>query len=223
MPDTHPLPRRLHHTAWTTRDMAATRAFYEEVIGLPLIATWCESDRLFGRVRTYVHCFFGLADGGALAFFQFADALDGDGVGMFFYAGHGGSQHFPAANTWLEGLVPLDIRQNGMLYDLELNRLLQDIADYCGNLTVVLDCCHAAGVTRTDDPAATPRYTPLPAAEGELPAVVREQLAQPLAADAKRRSSYSVLAACQADEQAVEVYPADGAGGPHRFQHFHRP
>lgn len=138
----------------------------------------------------------------------------GDAV-FIFYAGHGGSQHFPAANTWLEGLVPLDIRQNGMLYDLELNRLLQDIADYCGNLTVVLDCCHAAGVTRTDDPAATPRYTPLPAAEGELPAVVREQLAQPLAADAKRRSSYSVLAACQADEQAVEVYPADGAGGPH--------
>ena len=76
MPDTPLLPSRLHHGAWTTRDMARTRAFYEEVIGLPLLATWCEADRLFGKVRTYVHCFFGLADGSALAFFQFADAAE---------------------------------------------------------------------------------------------------------------------------------------------------
>jgi glyoxylase I family protein len=53
-----------------------TREFYEEVIGLPLVATWSESDELFGKVRTYCHCFFGLADGGALAFFQFADKDD---------------------------------------------------------------------------------------------------------------------------------------------------
>jgi catechol 2,3-dioxygenase-like lactoylglutathione lyase family enzyme len=56
--------------------MEKTRAFYEDVIGLPLIATWSESDKLFGKVRTYCHCFFGLADGGALAFFQFADKSD---------------------------------------------------------------------------------------------------------------------------------------------------
>jgi catechol 2,3-dioxygenase-like lactoylglutathione lyase family enzyme len=56
--------------------MEKTRQFYEEVIGLPLVATWSESDELFGKMRTYCHCFFGLADGGALAFFQFADKLD---------------------------------------------------------------------------------------------------------------------------------------------------
>jgi glyoxylase I family protein len=55
--------------------MEKTRKFYE-VIGLPLVATWSESDKLFGKVRTYCHCFFGLADGGALAFFQFADKSD---------------------------------------------------------------------------------------------------------------------------------------------------
>jgi catechol 2,3-dioxygenase-like lactoylglutathione lyase family enzyme len=70
------LPSRLHHTAYVTKDMKATRKFYEDVIGLPLIATWCESDELFGAVRTYIHCFFGLADGGALAFFQFAKPED---------------------------------------------------------------------------------------------------------------------------------------------------
>jgi glyoxylase I family protein len=56
--------------------MEKTRDFYENVIGLPLVATWSESDELFGKVRTYCHCFFGLADGGALAFFQFADKND---------------------------------------------------------------------------------------------------------------------------------------------------
>ena len=76
MVTTQRLPSRLHHTAYTTKDMERTRAFYEEVIGLPLIATWSEADELFGKVRTYCHCFFGLADGGALAFFQFADQDD---------------------------------------------------------------------------------------------------------------------------------------------------
>jgi len=56
--------------------MEKTRKCYEEVIGLPLVATWSESDKVFGKVRTYCHCFFGLADGGALAFFQFADKSD---------------------------------------------------------------------------------------------------------------------------------------------------
>ena len=70
------LPSRLHHTAYVSSNLEATRAFYEDVIGLPLIATWCESDELFGAVRTYCHCFFGLADGGALAFFQFAKPED---------------------------------------------------------------------------------------------------------------------------------------------------
>src|SRR4051812_30839375 len=70
------LPSRLHHTAYTTRDMEATRHFYEDLIGMPLVATWCESDELFGKERVYCHCFFGLADGSALAFFQFANAED---------------------------------------------------------------------------------------------------------------------------------------------------
>ena len=70
------LPSRLHHTAYVTKDMEKTRAFYEDVLGLPLTATWCETDFLFGKDRTYCHCFFGIGDGGALAFFQFADKED---------------------------------------------------------------------------------------------------------------------------------------------------
>lgn len=70
------LPSRLHHTAYVSSDLERTRKFYEDVIGLPLLAAWCESDELFGAERTYCHLFFGLADGSALAFFQFARKED---------------------------------------------------------------------------------------------------------------------------------------------------
>jgi len=69
-------PIRLHHTAYVSKNLEATRKFYEDLIGLPLVATWCESDMLFGKERVYCHCFFQMADGGALAFFQFANADD---------------------------------------------------------------------------------------------------------------------------------------------------
>ena len=75
------LPSRLHHTAYVSKDLEATRKFYEEIIGLPLLATWCERDLLFGAERTYAHCFFGLGDGGALAFFQFAEPGDQEQFG----------------------------------------------------------------------------------------------------------------------------------------------
>jgi len=76
-------PRALHHTAYVTRDQEKTRRFYEDVIGLPLMATWCESDELFGKVAYLrAHLSTGSVDGGALAFFQFADPADpGGGFG----------------------------------------------------------------------------------------------------------------------------------------------
>lgn len=69
------LPLRLHHYAWVTRDHEANRKFFEDVLGMPLIATWCERAHVaeVGRELEYCHAFFGLADGGAIAFFQFAD------------------------------------------------------------------------------------------------------------------------------------------------------
>ena len=73
---TTPIAQRLHHTAYVTKDQEATRAFYEDVLGFPLLATWSEADELFGAERVYCHTFFGLADGSALAFFQFANDDD---------------------------------------------------------------------------------------------------------------------------------------------------
>jgi glyoxylase I family protein len=65
-------PARVHHNAWVTEDQEATLAFYEDIIGLPLIATWTERGALMDEPeQAYCHTFFGLADGSALAFFQF--------------------------------------------------------------------------------------------------------------------------------------------------------
>lgn len=66
----------LHHNAFVTNDMEAVRHFYEEIIGYSLVATWAEKADLFGKERTYMHCFFDIGDGSCLAFFQFADPQD---------------------------------------------------------------------------------------------------------------------------------------------------
>jgi catechol 2,3-dioxygenase-like lactoylglutathione lyase family enzyme len=62
-------PGRLHHHAFVVADQERTRRFYEDVIGLPLVDTWCEHD----GTTSFCHTFFELGDGSALAFFQFAD------------------------------------------------------------------------------------------------------------------------------------------------------
>jgi glyoxylase I family protein len=69
------LPIRMHHHAYAVKDQEANRHFIEDILGIPLVATWCE--RTFrpevGREVDYCHTFFEIADGGALAFFQYAD------------------------------------------------------------------------------------------------------------------------------------------------------
>src|SRR5438552_18708639 len=71
----HMLPERLHHYAFVVKDQEANRKFWEDVIGIPLAATWCERayNGSVGRDIDYCHTFYALADGGALACFQHAD------------------------------------------------------------------------------------------------------------------------------------------------------
>jgi glyoxylase I family protein len=69
------LPLRLHHHAYVVKDHEANRRFLEDLLGIPLVATWCEKSHNSetGAEIEFCHTFFGLADGSALAFFQFAD------------------------------------------------------------------------------------------------------------------------------------------------------
>jgi glyoxylase I family protein len=69
------LPARLHHHAYVVKDHEANRRFFEDLLGIPLVATWCEKNfsAELQREVEFCHTFFAMADGGALAFFQFAD------------------------------------------------------------------------------------------------------------------------------------------------------
>jgi catechol 2,3-dioxygenase-like lactoylglutathione lyase family enzyme len=70
------LPLRLHHNAYVCANQERTRHFYEDIVGLPLVATWIEESEFPefpGKKISFAHTFFGIGDGGALAFFEFAD------------------------------------------------------------------------------------------------------------------------------------------------------
>lgn len=65
--------RGLHHSAYRCRDSGATRAFYEDFLGLPLVNTLEISITKTGRATSTLHTFFGMADGSCLAFFEAPD------------------------------------------------------------------------------------------------------------------------------------------------------
>ena len=69
------LPMRLHHHAYTTDDHERNRQFYEDVLGLPLVAMYVEREFLEGDWVELGHAFYGLGDGSALAFFNMADPV----------------------------------------------------------------------------------------------------------------------------------------------------
>ena len=100
-------PLRLHHHAFAVKDQEVNRAFIEDILGIPLVATWCE--RSFrpelGRHVDFCHTFFEMGDGGALAFFQFADPEAYD-MNKAIFAEKGGSWHvaFKVSQTTFEEL-----------------------------------------------------------------------------------------------------------------------
>lgn len=68
--------RRFHHHAFRTEDMEATRRFWEDLLGMPMIGTFVETtDPVTEEPSNYIHTFFEMADGSALAFFQFEEGL----------------------------------------------------------------------------------------------------------------------------------------------------
>ena len=83
-----PALRRLHHYAFPVADQEVTRHFMEDLLGLPLKATWTEqyehpadddptaavlpADWEIEPGISFCHTFYELADGSAIAFFQFA-------------------------------------------------------------------------------------------------------------------------------------------------------
>jgi catechol 2,3-dioxygenase-like lactoylglutathione lyase family enzyme len=63
----------LHHNAYRCADSEATRAFYEDFLGLPLAASLEIGETKTGRKTNALHTFYRLDDGSFLAFFEVPD------------------------------------------------------------------------------------------------------------------------------------------------------
>jgi len=89
----------------------------------------------------------------ALVALSSSQVAAGDRV-FIYYSGHGGRLEVvdDERRFHRESLLPVDFdvepHGQGLLFDYELNQLLQQIAARTRSITVVLDCCHAAGLTR---------------------------------------------------------------------------
>ncbi len=59
-----------HHIAYRCRDSEATRAFYEDFLGLELAEVFPITTTATGREAKVLHSFYRLADGSFLAFFE---------------------------------------------------------------------------------------------------------------------------------------------------------
>lgn len=61
----------IQHSAYRCRDAEQTRWFYEDVLGLPLVAALSlERDEADGEYVEYMHLFFEMGDGNHIAFFD---------------------------------------------------------------------------------------------------------------------------------------------------------
>jgi catechol 2,3-dioxygenase-like lactoylglutathione lyase family enzyme len=65
--------QKLHHAAYRCRDSEQTRAFYEDFLGLPLVAALRLRETATGRATDVLHTFYRLDDGACVAFFEAPD------------------------------------------------------------------------------------------------------------------------------------------------------
>jgi glyoxylase I family protein len=71
--------KQLSHSAVRVADIRKTRAFYEDLLGLPLTSSQiADFDPGTNAESNYIHCFFEVADGSMIAFFQFEEGYHGD-------------------------------------------------------------------------------------------------------------------------------------------------
>jgi len=62
------LPLRLHHNAFVVKDHEANRRFLEDLLGIPLVATWCViCAPLTGTVALYTFLVIACSGGGCFS------------------------------------------------------------------------------------------------------------------------------------------------------------
>lgn len=80
----------IHHSAFRCRDAEQTRAFYEDLLGLPLAAVVQEEHEPgSAKPHPFVHLFFKMGDGNYFAFFDAPSSVKDDS----FAVPHGFDRH----------------------------------------------------------------------------------------------------------------------------------
>jgi hypothetical protein len=145
----------------------------------------------------------------------------GDRV-LVYYAGHGARIYFPKAGADFEALVPADYtgQKEQLLFDYEVNELLAAIAERTGDLNVILDCCHSGGLTRAlsqqqQSRVARSRYVRIEARADEPPPIPPRDAALGLSRSRGQVRPYCVIAACQANQRALELSLGEGGHEEH--------
>jgi glyoxylase I family protein len=105
--------RRLHHHAVRTDDMGATRRFYEDLLGMPMVAALRDSVDLGGGEKPFLHCFFEMADGSCLAFFQFLPDAFGPATKL---PRHGVDHHLAMLVPGFDEIARLKAKFDALLY-----------------------------------------------------------------------------------------------------------
>jgi len=62
--------KKLHHNAYRCIDSEATRKFYEDFLGLPLVKAFEIAETYTGKKTKVLHTFYSLRDSSSLAFFE---------------------------------------------------------------------------------------------------------------------------------------------------------
>lgn len=143
---------------------------------------------------------------------QLAGEVGPQDLVFLYYSGHG-SQARTSVNRAIvarEALLPVDhYNPDGparLLYDFELNTLLSRIAERAGDLTVVLDCCHSAGATRTGIATEIQdRFYPIEDVQELSPTTPQAKDGEGLN---PARATHLLVAACRACERSWETLPA---------------
>lgn len=161
-----------------------------------------------------------------------------DDVVVVAYSGHGSqrpeSHSATAPMLWAaavgkeadglqETIVPYDSGRGNHpsrdITDSELHALLARLTTRTANVTVILDCCHAAGALRDAFgnrvrglPADRRPMPPLPEADNSRSVgPSAESPPAPGAAPQRKKLPYALLAACRSDEKAYELSLTGGA------------
>jgi glyoxylase I family protein len=112
------LVRHMHHHAYACWDSEETRHFYEDIMGMPLVAAVVLEDPLREDGSRYCYTFFEITDGNALAFFEHVSL-----VHPKRFTARGSSHHY----------VALEVEGDAMV------RQLQGKLDAAGVANVLVD------------------------------------------------------------------------------------